>query len=101
MDLGKTPYRLSKEAKQDLARIYWHGYYQFGQTQAGRYLAALLRRFGKISASPFMYPSVDHIREGYRRSICGVDSIFYRLNGDTVEIMRILGRQEIWESDKT
>jgi toxin ParE1/3/4 len=41
-----------------------------------------------------LYPSVDSIRPGYRRSVCGVDNIFYRLSEDeTVEIIAILGRQ--------
>ena len=31
----------------------------------------------------------------YRRSVCGVDSIYYRIVGNTVEIMRILGQQDV------
>lgn len=92
------PYRLSEEAKLDLARIYWRGFYEFGEAQADRYLAALIQRFNEIAALPFKYPSVDHIREGYRRSVCGVDSIYYRLRGGTVEVMRILGRQDVTEN---
>ena len=45
--------------------------------------------------------NIDHatlIREGYRRSVCGADSIYYRINGDTVEIMNILGQQNINET---
>jgi toxin ParE1/3/4 len=41
-----------------------------------------------------MYQAVEFIRKGYRRSVCGVDSIYYRIEGDTVEIMNILGRQD-------
>jgi toxin ParE1/3/4 len=37
----------------------------------------------------------DLIRDGYRRSVCGVDSIYYRVDGDTVEIMCILGQQDV------
>ena len=44
-------YRLSEDAKMDLARIYWRG----------------------------------------------VDSIYYRVNGQMVEIMRVLGRQDVYE----
>lgn len=42
-----------------------------------------------------MYQSVDDIRKGYRRSVCGVDSIYYRVVDGTVEIMRILGQQDV------
>jgi toxin ParE1/3/4 len=45
-----------------------------------------------------LYPAVDDLRKGYRRSICGVDSIYYRVHGDTVEIMSILGRQNTDEA---
>jgi hypothetical protein len=39
--------------------------------------------------------SVDFIKPGYRRCVCGVDSIFYKINGDEVEIMAIFGRQDL------
>jgi toxin ParE1/3/4 len=48
--------------------------------------------------SPSLYQAVDDIRPGYRRSVCGVDSIYYRAVDDIVEIMRILGQQDVGES---
>ena len=36
---------------------------------------------------------VQHIRKGYRRSVCGVHSIYYRIEEEEVIIVRILGRQ--------
>jgi toxin ParE1/3/4 len=50
-----------------------------------------------LAEQPFLYQAVDDIRGGYRRSVCGVDSIYYRVKGDTVEIMAILGQQDIDE----
>lgn len=88
-----TVYRLSNDAKLDLARIYWHGIEVFGERQANRYYNALSQRFNDIAEAPYSFPAVDHIREGYRRSVCGVNSIYYRINQNAVEIMRILGRQ--------
>jgi toxin ParE1/3/4 len=38
-----------------------------------------------------------YIHEGYRRCVCGVDSIFYRVVDDKVEIMSILGWQDTVE----
>jgi toxin ParE1/3/4 len=29
--------------------------------------------------------------------VCGVDSIYYRIEGETVEIMAIIGRQDLEE----
>ena len=39
--------------------------------------------------------AVDDIRAGYRRSVCGADSIYYRVQGDTVEILAIVGQQDL------
>lgn len=78
----------------DLARIYWYGVEVFGPAQAERYYNTLIQRFETIAKSPRMYPSVDRIRRGYHRSVCGADSIYYRINGDISEIMRVLGRQD-------
>ena len=41
------------------------------------------------------FQSVDHIKKGYKRCVCGVDSIFYRIENDVVEIITIIGRQDI------
>lgn len=62
-----------------------------------RYYETLIQRFSCIAEAPYKYQSVDHIRESYRRSVCGVDSIYYRMSGDVIEIMRVLGRQDAGE----
>ena len=90
-------YRLSEKAKEDLRRIYRRGLREYGEAQADDYYNALFDRFEQIAEQPFLYPAVDDIREGYRRSVCGVDSIYYRIAGDTVEIMAIIGRQDVEE----
>lgn len=56
---------------------------------------AYLDQFELIAEQPFLFPSVDFIRQGYRRSVCGADSIYFRIENDTVEIMAIIGRQDL------
>jgi toxin ParE1/3/4 len=90
-------YRLSENAREDLRRIYRRGLREYGEAQADEYYNALFDRFDQIAERPFLYPAVDDIREGYRRSVCGVDSIYYRIEGETVEIMAIIGRQDVEE----
>jgi toxin ParE1/3/4 len=90
-------YRLTENAKEDLRRIYRRGLREYGEAQADEYYNALFDRFEQIAEQPFLYPAVDDIREGYRRSVCGVDSIYYRIAGETVEIMAIIGRQDVEE----
>lgn len=90
-------YRISEDAKADLERIYRRGLREHGEAQADRYFEAFFERFEQLAAQPYLYQGVDEIRPGYRRSVCGVDSIYYRVVDGTVEIMRILGQQEIDE----
>ena len=90
-------YRLTENAEEDLRRIYRRGLREYGEAQADEYYNALFDRFEQIAEQPFLYPAVDDIREGYRRSVCGVDSIYYRIEGETVEIMAIIGRQDLEE----
>ncbi len=88
-------YKLSSDAKSDLYRIWLRGLHEYGEEQADRYYYNFIRHFEELADMPYLYPAADHIRNGYRRSVCGVDSIFYRVSGDAVEIMNILGRQDV------
>ena len=88
-------FRLSEFAKNDLARIYRQGLLEFGEQQAEKYLNQLLDRFDEITAHPLAYPAIDDIRKGYRRSVVGPDSIYFRLNDGVVEIVAIVGRQDV------
>ena len=88
-------YKLSNEAKEDLIRIHHYGNERFGMTQADKYFDSLFHCFDIISQRPFAFESVDYIKTGYRRCVCGSDSIYYRINNDVVEIMAIIGKQDL------
>jgi toxin ParE1/3/4 len=88
-------YRLSNQAKEDLIRIYQYGVVTFGITQADKYFDHFFQYFEIIANRPLTFEAVDYIKPGYRRCVCGVDSIFYRVTGSSVEIMAILGRQDV------
>jgi toxin ParE1/3/4 len=89
-----TKLRLSNSAKEDLRRIYLYGADKFGEALADEYFHAFFSTFDIITKNPFLYQSIDHIRPGYRRCPCGADSIYYRINDNTVEIMAVLGSQD-------
>ncbi len=93
--MGK--YRLSEDAKNDLIRIHQYGVRKFGEAQADKYFFEFFDQFELIASQPLAYLAVDHIRPGYRRCVCGVDSIYYRIVEDTVEVMSIIGRQNVDE----
>lgn len=92
-----SKYKLSNEAKKDLIRIHHYGVIKFGMDQADKYFDTFFEYFDLIAKQPLSFESVDYIKKGYRRCVCGSDSIFYRVNGDFVEIMAIIGRQDINE----
>jgi toxin ParE1/3/4 len=88
-------YKLSKVAKEDLIRIHHYGIKQFGVKQADRYFDSFFDHFELIAKNPQSFESVDFIKPGYRRCVCGADNIFFKTNGDVVEIMTIIGRQDL------
>jgi len=87
-------YRLSQFAEEDLLGIADYGDEHFGIAQSDRYREQLKQRFFLLAEQPYLFPGVDHIQAGYRRSVCGVHSIYYRIDGQDVEIIRVLGRQD-------
>lgn len=90
-----SSYRLSKAAENDLIEIAEYGDEQFGVTQSNKYRDQLKRRFALIATQPLFFPEVNHIHEGYRRSVCGSHSIYYKIEGDVILIVRILGKQDL------
>ncbi|WP_294671243.1 type II toxin-antitoxin system RelE/ParE family toxin [uncultured Fluviicola sp.] len=90
-----SKYKLSNIAKEDLIRIHHYGVKQFGIKQADKYFESFFDYFELIAKNPHLFESVDFIKPGYRRCVCGVDSIFFKANGDFVEIMTIIGRQDL------
>ena len=88
-------YRLSNVAKEDLIRIHQFGVKKFGITQADKYFYSFFDYFEIIAQRPFSFESVDYIKEGYRRCPCGSDTIYYRINDSVVEIMAIIGMQDL------
>ena len=88
-------YRLSNEAKEDLIRIHHYGIEKFGVSQADKYFDSFFECFDIIAQRPFSFESVDYIKNGYRRCVCGSDSIYYKINNGVVEIMAIIGRQDL------
>jgi toxin ParE1/3/4 len=83
-------YRLSENAKADLTRIYRRGLREYGEAQADKYYQAFFERFEQLAEQPLLYQAVDDILPGYRRSVWGSDSIYYRINGGLSKSWRLL-----------
>ena len=90
-----TKYKLSNEAKNDLIRIHRYGTKKFGMRQADKYFETFFEYFDIIAKRPYSFESVAYIKEGYRRCVCGSDSIYYKINNNTIDIMTIIGKQDL------
>ena len=90
-----TKYKLSNEAKNDLIRIHRYGTKKFGMRQADKYFETFFEYFDIIAKRPYSFESVTYIKEGYRRCVCGSDSIYYKINNNTIDIMAIIGKQDL------
>jgi len=88
-------YKLSENAKADLRRIYRHGFAEFGEAKADEYYDNLFDYFVTISQNPYMYVAVPEVKKDYRKCVCGSDNIYYRIRDGNIEIMRILGQQDV------
>ena len=88
-------YELTYAADQDFENIFEFSLDTFGVDQAMSYQNGLKQRFAKLSEQPKFYPTVDHIRASYRRSVYGSHSIYYRVESQGIVIVRILGQQDL------
>lgn len=88
-------FKLNEEAEEDLIRIYKYGIQRFGIIQADKYYTKLYKCFDEITKRPYSFESTNYIKAGYRRCVCGSDSIYFRVMQDRIEIMTIVGRQNL------
>ncbi len=87
--------RAQNVAKEDLIRIHHYRVQKYGFTKADKYFEPFFDYFEIIAQRPFSFESVDYIKIGYRCLVCGADSIYFKVNNDIVEIMAIVGRQDL------
>ncbi|WP_269240333.1 type II toxin-antitoxin system RelE/ParE family toxin [Flavobacterium limnophilum] len=85
---------LSFEAEEDIVRIFEYGLWRFGLQQANKYYDMLFDCFNKIASNPFMFPVVTKYRDVDRFCVCGVDTIYFNIKGNEIEIITIIGRQD-------
>jgi toxin ParE1/3/4 len=88
-------YGISNAAKEDLIRIHQYGVGKFVVIHAEKYFNAFFDYFEMIAERPYSFESVDYIKKGYRRCPCGSDTIYFRITDNVVEIMAIIGMQDL------
>ena len=84
------PYALSKKAVSDLEEIWLYPVEKWSVDQADRYYNLIFDEIHFICENINAGKTMDHVRKGYRASKVKLHLIFYRIQKNTVEIIRIL-----------
>lgn len=83
-------YSISKAAETDLENIWLFSSEKWSLAQADRYLNLILDEIEHIASHPTFGIDYNPIRKGYYASRVKSHFIFYRINQEQVEIVRIL-----------
>lgn len=85
-------YKISKEALNDLERIWLYTIENWSVEQADRYFSLIFNEIEFLAKRPDSGKDFSHIRKGYYSSKVKSHFIFYRINKmeETLEVVRIL-----------
>ncbi|MBD3903239.1 type II toxin-antitoxin system RelE/ParE family toxin [Chryseobacterium sp. Ch-15] len=88
-------YRISKEALNDLEKIWLYTSETWSKEQADYYFDLIINEIEYLSGNPKSGKDYNEIRKGYFRSRVKSHFIFYRINikNEEIEIIRILHQQ--------
>ncbi len=88
-------FKISKEASNDLEKIWLYTFETWSSEQADRYFNLLLNEIEYIAINPQAGKDYSKIRKGYFRSRIKSHFLFYKVNAEEeeVEIVRILHQQ--------
>ena len=88
-------YKLSKEALNDLEKIWLYTSETWSKEQADYYFDLIINEIEYLSGNPKSGKDYNEIRKGYFRSRVKSHFIFYRINikNEEIEIIRILHQQ--------
>ena len=84
------PYVISKKAVSDLEGIWLYTVEKWSVDQADRYYNLIFDEINFICKNINGGKSMEHVRKGYLASKVKSHFIFYRIQNNTVEVIRIL-----------
>ena len=85
-------------ANQDLIDIWLYTFNNWGERQADKYHDELEKAFILLAENPKIGISCDKVRPGYLKFHSNKHLIMYRINGDTLHIIRVIGDDMDYES---
>jgi len=83
-------YILTKEAQSDLEKIWLYSFENWSIDQADRYLNLILNEFDHLCKHPNSSNDYGKIRKNYWRTKVNSHFIFYKINKNGIEIIRVL-----------
>lgn len=83
-------YTLSPAAQADLDVIWDYSFRHWGVTQAETYIRDIQRACEALARGTLVSRSVEDIRAGYRKAAVGSHVMYFQVQDDVVEIIRIL-----------
>lgn len=88
-------YRISREASNDLEKIWLYTFENWSLRQADYYFNLIMNEIEYITVNPKSGKDYNLIRKGYFRSRVKSHFIFYKINlkDEEIEIIRILHQQ--------
>ncbi len=78
------------EAEVDLEDIWDYTYEMWGRGQANQYVGQIRTFIESVAAGRRQLTSVARIRQGYKRGLVGRHAVFFRVDEQTVTVVRIL-----------
>ncbi|KZY35181.1 MULTISPECIES: type II toxin-antitoxin system RelE/ParE family toxin [unclassified Oleiphilus] len=85
---------IAPAAKTDLKNIYQYGLRQWGKTQSDSYLENIKEHFWTLTEQAMIGVDRSELLAGTRSLPIASHTLFYRVTGDTVEIIRVLHRRQ-------
>ena len=88
--MKQLPYVITKKAVSDLEEIWLYTVEKWSVDQADRYYNLIFDEINFICKDINAGKSMEHVRKGYRASKVKSHLIFYRVQNNNVEVIRIL-----------
>ncbi len=86
------------QAEQDLINIWIYSLQNWSEVQADKYLDQINQGIQLIAENPGIGVACEEVRPGYRKYLVNCHLIFYRVNKETLQIIRVLGQDMDCES---
>lgn len=83
----------SPKAKQDLNDIWDYSLENWGLVKAESYLRDISAKLNLVSDNLEVSQHIDYVREGYRKVVVNSHVVFFKVNDDRIEVIRILNHK--------